>query len=233
MNRRVRLRIEMGTRALEFSLAQPDTESAMQAAAAKLEQLLKQANEAAVRQRDGFIQVHAASAHKQELRRKMGMGIGHMAEVGRAASIERQELGNTFRVKPEGETFRTFITASRAMAAAASEHKETLTKFGLVQSVVDEFGHQLDQFDAALTQGNEGRSAHVGATLELEAVSHEIARTVRVMDARNRQRFADNPQLLGAWLYASAVHGKPRTGSEPTAALPEGEAPAGESRPAA
>jgi hypothetical protein len=59
MNRQVRLKIGMGTHALEFTVAQPDTEPAMQSAAAKLDQLLKQANEAAVRQRDGLIQVHA------------------------------------------------------------------------------------------------------------------------------------------------------------------------------
>ena len=225
MNRQVRLKIEMGAHALEFSVAQPDTEPAMQSAVTKLEQLLKDAGDAAVRQRDGLIQVHAASARKEELRRKMALGIGHMAEVGRAAARERQELGTTFRFKPDATSFRTFLTACRAMVEAAEAHQETLVKFGQVQSVVDEFTQQIDQFDAAITQGNDGRSAHVGATLELQSVAQEIARTVRVMDARNRQRFAGDPQLLGAWLYASTVHGRPRAGSEP--------ASAGESRPAA
>ena len=228
MNRQVRLKIEMGTHALAFSVAQPDTEQAMQAAVTKLDGLLKEAGEAAVRQREGLIQVHAASALKEELRRKMALGIGHMAEVGRAAAGERPELGSTFRFKPDASSFRAFLTACRAMVEAAEAHQETLVKFGQVQSVVDEFKQQLDQFDAAITQGNDGRSAHVGATLELQSVAQEIVRTVRVMDARNRQRFAGDPQLLGAWLYASTVHGKSRAGSEPPAAPA-----AGESRPAA
>jgi hypothetical protein len=234
MNRQVRLKVEMGAHALEFSQAQPDTEPAMQGAVSKLEQLLRQANAAAVSQRDGLIQVHAASALKEELRRKMGLGIGHMAEVGRAAARERQELATTFRFKPDATSFRTFLTACRAMVEAAEAHKDTLVKFGQVQSVVDEFKQQLDQFDAAITQGNEGRAAHVGATLELQSVAQEIARTVRVMDARNRQRFAGDPQLLGAWLYASTVHGKSRAGSDSSPAPSDGAAPAGsESRPAA
>jgi hypothetical protein len=232
MNRQVRLKIEMGTHALEFTVAQPDTEPAMQSAAAKLDQLLKQANEAAVRQRDGLIQVHAGSAQKEELRRRMGLGIGHMAEVGRAAARERPELATTFRFRPDATSFRTFLTACRAMVEAAEAHRETLVKFGQVQSVVDEFKQQLDQFDGAITQGNDGRSAHVGATRELQSVAQEIARTVRVMDARNRQRFADDPQLLGAWLYASTIHGKPRAGSDSPASAPGAPAP-GESRPAA
>jgi hypothetical protein len=162
----------------------------------------------------------------------MGLGIGHMAEVGRAAARERPELATTFRFRPDATSFRTFLTACRAMVEAAEAHRETLVKFGQVQSVVDEFKQQLDQFDGAITQGNDGRSAHVGATRELQSVAQEIARTVRVMDARNRQRFADDPQLLGAWLYASTIHGKPRAGSDSPASAPGAPAP-GESRPAA
>ncbi len=49
------------------------------------------------------------------------------------------------------------------------------------------------------------------------------------MDGRNRQRFADDGQLLGSWIGASTVLGKSRGGTEP-----EGETPAGgEVRPAA
>jgi len=235
MNKEVRLKVEMGTHALEFSVARPDTEPGMQGAVSKLEQLLEQVNDAAVEQRDGLIQVHAASALKQELRRKvLEVGIAHMAEVGRAAARERQELGNAFRFNPGATTFRTFLTAGRSMAAAAEAHKEILVKFGLVQSVLDEFKEQLGQFEAAMTQGNDGRSAHIGATVELRAVAQEIVRTIRVMDGRNRQRFANDPQLLGAWLNASTVHGRSRAGSDaPATPAESGPQAGGEARPAA
>jgi hypothetical protein len=77
--------------------------------------------------------------------------------------------------------------------------------------------------------GNDGRTAHVGATRELKAVASEIVRTVRVMDGRNRQRFADDGQLLGSWLSASTVLGTPRPDVEPEGGTPAG----GEVRPAA
>jgi hypothetical protein len=163
----------------------------------------------------------------------LAVPIAHLAEVGRAAAREEQALGKTFRFKPDATTFLAFRTAARGMAAAAQEHKETLTKFGLVQSVLDEFGRLLDQFDAAITQGNDGRAAHVGATLELRAVAQEIVRTVRVMDGRNRQRFADDAQLLGSWLNASTVHGRSRAGSDAPPAPEAGPPADGEARPAA
>jgi len=103
----------------------------------------------------------------------------------------------------------------------------------------------LDQFDAAVALGNDGRTAHIGATRDLRAVAQEIVQTVRVMDGRNRQRFAEDAQLLGSWLGASRVLGRRRAGTEggPAVAVvpapvpapaPEGQAPAaGDVRPAA
>jgi hypothetical protein len=230
MNGDSRRKIEMGTRALEFSRAHPDTEPGTATAVARLEQLLAQARETAAVQRDGLIHVRAASARKQELRRQMlAVPIAHLAEVGRAAAREEHELGKTFRFKPGASTFLAFRTAARSMASAAQTHREVLLNHGLSQSVLDEFVQMLEQFDAAAALGNEGRTAHVGATRELRLAASEIVRAVRVMNGRNRQRFADQGQQLGSWINASSVLGTPRPG-----VVPEGGTPAGgEVRPAA
>jgi hypothetical protein len=233
MNAESRRRIEMGKRALEFSRAHPDTEPGSDALVAKLEQQLARVDEVATSQRDGQIDARAASARKNELRQEMREGaIAHLAEVGRAAAREQHELGKTFRFKPDADTFLAFRTAARSMAAAAEEHREVLLKYGLSPSVLEEFKTNLDKFDAAVVLGNDGRTAHVGATRELEPLSMEIVRTVRLMDARNRQRFAQDGQLLGSWSSASTVLGEPRSGAD--AVVLEGDKPAeGETRPAA
>jgi hypothetical protein len=230
MNADSRRKIEMGTRALEFSRAHPDTEPGTATAVNRLEQLVARAEDTATAQRDGLIHVRAASARKEELRRAMlAVPIAHLAEVGRAAAREEHELGKTFRFKPGASTFLAFRTAARSMASSAQTHREVLAKYGLAQSVLDEFVQMLDQFDAAVALGNDGRTAHVGATRELRAVASEIVRTVRVMDGRNRQRFADQGQLLGSWISASTVLGTPRPGTESEGGTPAG----GEVRPAA
>jgi hypothetical protein len=234
MNAHSRRQIEMGRRALEFSQAHADTEPGTTNVVARLEQLLARANEVAAAQRDGIIHVRAASARKKELRREMlQVPIAHLAEVGQAAAREEHELGKTFRFKPGASTYLAFRTAARGMAAAAETHREVLLKYGLSQPVLDQFVKQLDELDAAAALGNDGRTAHVGATRELKAVAAEIAATVRVMDGRNRQRFAVDGQLLGSWISASTVLGRrSRTGADDV--VPEGGKPAdGEVRPAA
>ena len=230
MNADSRKKIEMGTRALEFSRAHPDTEAGTAIVATRLEQLVARAEDTATAQRNGLIQVRAASARKDEIRRWMlDVPIAHLAEVGRAAAREEHELGKTFRFKPGASTFLAFGTAARGMASSAQTHREVLAKYGLSQSVLDEFVQMLDQFDATVALGIEGKTAHVGATQELRAVASEIQRTVRIMDGRNRQRFAQDEQLLASWINASTVLGTPRPDTES-----EGETPAGgEVRPAA
>jgi hypothetical protein len=219
----------MGTRALEFSQAHPDSEPGTAEVVARLEQLIARANDTATRQRNGIIQVRAASARKEELRRAMLVAIAHLAEVGRAAAREEHELGKAFRFRPDASTHLAFRTAARGMATAAQEHREVLIKYGLSQSVLDELVKQLDEFDAAVALGNDGRAAHVGATRELRGVSTEIFRTVRVMDGRNRQRFGADGQQLGSWISASTVFRTPRPGTE----LESGTPADGEVRPAA
>jgi hypothetical protein len=231
MNADSRRKIEMGTRALEFSRAHPDTEPAMATTAARLEQLLARAIQTATVQRDGLVHVHAAAARKKELQRQMrNVPIAHLAEVGRAAAREEHELGKTFTFRPGASTSFAFRTAARSMASSAQEHRELLAKYGLAQSVLDEFVQTLDQLDAAVALGNEGRTAHVGATRELGALATEIVRAVRVMDARNRQRFADQEQLLGSWISASTVLGQPPRSGTQAGGGPPAE---GEVRPAA
>ena len=229
MDAHSRRRVEMGTRALEFSRAHPDSEPGTAEVTARLEQLIARANGTASAQRDGIIQVRAARSRKEELRQAMLVPIAHLAEVGRAAAREEHELGKAFRFRPDASTYFAFRTAARGMATAAQEHRELLLKYGLSQPVLDEFMKQLDQLEEAMALGNEGRAAHVGATRELRVVSREIFRIVRVMDGRSRQRFAGDAQLLGAWISASTVFRKPQPGQESEEETSGG----GEVRPAA
>ncbi|MEO7987501.1 MAG: hypothetical protein ABI766_13295 [Gemmatimonadales bacterium] len=213
MDARSRRSIEMGERALKFSGEHPDTDPGYVVAEGRLKELMPRANALAVAQRTGLVDVHAAAGRKSELRRAIrALPIAHLAQVGRQAAREEHEMGKTFTFKPGGSTFLAFRTAAGTMLTAAQSHTELLVKHGLSQSVLEEFGQMLGQFDEAVTLGNDGRTAHKGASRELRQVATEIVRTVRVMDARNRQRFQADGQLLGSWISASTVLGAPRNG---------------------
>jgi hypothetical protein len=245
MDARSRRHIQMGISAREFGRGRPDSDAGYNVSLGQLDQLVTRAEQAATVQREAQVDTRTSSAQKKDLRRAMLLGpIAHLAGVGRLAAKENAELGKSFLVKPGVGTYLTFRTTARTMQAAAESHKEVLAKYGLSESVLAQFGQLLDQFDAAVTLGANGRVAHKGATRELRSVSTMIAQTVRVMDARNRQRFQDDPQALGSWLGARQVLGAPKgsggpapveggTSDTPVTPAGSGTPAGGEVRPAA
>ncbi|MGH7515603.1 MAG: hypothetical protein ACREOQ_22090 [Gemmatimonadales bacterium] len=200
----------MGASALVVSRGRPDSDAGFNVSLTQLEAAVARGEKAAVAEREAVVDIRTSSEQKRELRKAMLNGpIAHMAGVGKLAAKEVPELSKSFMTKPGVGSYQVFQAAARTMQAAADANKEVLARYGLSESVLAQFGQMLNQFDAAVKLGKEGRTAHKGTVLELRTVGILIGRTVRVMDARNRQRFQDDPQALGAWLSAKRVLGTP------------------------
>lgn len=215
MNAKTRRKIEMGTRALNFSRARPDGSPGYAAAISRLEERLTRAQQLAEQQRDGILGVRAATMKKHELRKIMRRTqLMHLSLVAEAAAKELPELAQKFVLAPEATPYLAFRTAARGLAAEAQNQKELLIKHGLVDTVLDSLVQNLNQFDQALEQGTENRRAHVGASAELDAVADEVAHIVKVMDALNRFRFAADAESLAAWDSASSTFAPIRSGSQ-------------------
>jgi hypothetical protein len=235
MNAEVRRIFEMAARAERFSDAQPDTDTGHAVLVGRLKEVRKQMEQVATIQRAGLIDVRTGVMEKRRLRREMLAGpIAHLAEVAGMAKREHPDLVNKLRYKPSGHTYVAHRTAARSMQAEATTNKEVLAQFGLSEAVLEVFGQLLDQFDAAVKVGSDGRAAHTGATKRLRALAIEAGQIVRAMDARNRYRFKNDEQVLGAWVNASTVFGR-TVGSAPEetpgpAPMPEA---GGDVRPAA
>jgi hypothetical protein len=232
---------EMGGRVGSFSDGQPDTDQSHQLSVAQVKAVVEQMKVVAAAQRAGLIDRRAGAAEKRRLRREILAGpVTHLAEVGRRAARDAHELGQMFRYKPGTQSYVAFLTATRAMQAGAEAYKAVLLKHGLSEPVLGLLGELLDQFDAAVLLCSDGRTAHKGATQQLDALAAELGSVVRTMDARNRQRFQGNAQLLASWVSASTVLGKrgvavPAPVDTPVAGGQQGGTPVagGEVRPAA
>ena len=207
----------MGERVLEFCKAHPDPSPGFEAMVTTLDEGLNRADLLADQQRNGILEVRVATQRKQDLRRALRKGhLAHLTRVARVAEKEVPGLSQRLRLSLTGGTYLSFRAAARGMVAEAASRQDILVKHGLSSTVVDALGQALDQFDAAVKQGTEGRRAHVGASTDLDSVANEIVQIVRVMDGLNRVRFAGNDELLPAWISASSVVATPvRTPEEP------------------
>jgi hypothetical protein len=213
MDGKVRRGLEMVSRALKFHEANPSDSQEYEVFLKGVGERLARAQGLIAQQRDGLIDVHAGSAHKQEVMRTIrAVHLPHLAEAGQAAAKDDHELAKLFIFKPGSDTLLGFRSATGAMLAAAQEHKEVLVKHGMSPQVLDSLVEALAEFDAAAELGSKGRAAHVGATAELTVLGKELVKSVRMMDAVNRLRFRDTPALLASWQNVSRVHATPRNG---------------------
>lgn len=241
MNGDVRRTYEMVGRCVNFSDAQPDPDAGQTVSAERLKVVKAQMQQLAAAQRAGQIDVHIGAVEKRRIRREMLAGpIAHLSEVGVLARRDHPDLVSRFRYKPGGSTYVAVRTAAHSMQAEAETHKDVLAKYGLSEGVLEVFGQLLDQFDAAIKLGTDGRAAHTGATKQLQALALEAGQIVRAMDARNRYRFKNDQHVLGAWVSASTLASRGSTvgsadGSGPTPPAGEGSTPdaGGDVRPAA
>ena len=151
--------------------------------------------------------------------------------MAKLAEAEEPGLSLKFRLTLTRGTSLSFRAAARGMLAEAESRKELFIKYGLSSAVLEGLATALTQFDQAIARGTDGRRAHVGASADLDSVADEIVQVVRVMDALNQVRFADDGELLPAWESAANVvtprivpASEPEVGDVP---------PAGEVKPAA
>jgi hypothetical protein len=233
MKARTRRTIEMGSRALAFSIAHPDASPGYATTLARLEERLARARQLVTLQRDGIAQVRAATVIKRELRRKMRRTqLMHLVRVAEGATKGMPELAQKFVLSPEQTPYLEFQASARAMAAEAQTQKELLVQHGLADTLLDSLMKNLDQFDRAVQQGTEARRAHVGASAELDIIADEILHLVKVMDALNRYRFGDIAEVLAEWESASNVFGPVQPAADQPE-TPEQPSTGGEARPAA
>jgi hypothetical protein len=210
--------LEMITRVVDFLLARPDTDAGQQVSTTRLKEVQELMQQMDALQRTGLIEVRTSADEKRRLRREMLAGpIVHLAEVGRLAAREHPEVVHKLRYAPSKHNYQAHRTAARSMQAEAEANKEVLAKYGLSDAVLDVFGELLDQFDAAVKLGADGRVKHTTATKQIRALAVEAGQLVRAMDARNRHRFKNDGQALGEWIAVSTMVGR--------AAVPETSGP--------
>ena len=232
MNAKVRRKLDMGARALEFGHAHPLESPGYAATMVRLEERLGRADMLATQQRDGILAVRAATTHKRELMGKMRRAhLTHLARIAEEAGSELPELPQKFQLKPGKGSYRAFRTAARGMQVEAHGLRHELVKHGLVEPLLDDLGRLLDEFDAVVERGQEARRVHVGASAQLKVVADEVVRLVKALGGLNRYRFANEPDLLAQWESASSVVAGRRG---PVVEKPVENAPgAGDVRPAA
>jgi hypothetical protein len=210
----------MGVRVVLHHERNPNSDAGYLVLVAKLKGVVEQMEQEEALQRSALMDRHTSALDKRRLRRELLAGpIAHVVGVANLARKDEPSLATQVQYRPSGNTFGGHLAAARGLLAEAETHQELLVKYGLSVEVLEVYRDLLAQSEAAVKLGDEARTTHMGATPHLRDLATEVRRIVRSMDGRNRIRFKNDAKLLGEWISASTVLGKPGpvSGSEPVA----------------
>ena len=200
----------MGVRVVLYGERHPDTDPAHGVLVGRLKGVVDQMEQEEGLQRSALMDRHTSALDKRRLRREMLAGpIAHVVGVADLARKDEPSLATQVQYRPSGNTFGGHLAAARGLLAEAEANQELLTKYGLSAEVLGAYRELLGQSDAAVRLGDEGRASHKGATPHLRELAKEVRQIVRTLDGRNRIRFKNDPKVLGEWISASTVLGKP------------------------
>jgi hypothetical protein len=204
-----------------FCKAHPDPNPAGQELAAHLDLLVTRANTLVQQQRSTQMAGSAAVDRKQELRRSLGALLKSLVDIARTASRNDPEITIHLR-RPRGNpNYATLIAFGRVAIAETAAHKEAFLKLGMPSDLLDRLTAELDECEASILRHRSALADQVGAGADLAAVTHQILVLLKHIDAIQRLRFRDDPELAAAWnsarnvAYRGAVSASDAAGSPP------------------
>lgn len=210
----------MATRVREFCRAHPSNDSSHVGALARLEDRLTRAEALAIEERAGRIAELSAAERREELRRTMHFQLlRHLVRVGELAARDNPDLVGKFRLRMPNATNKAFLVSSKAMLADGLANKELFVRLGLSEAMFEDLGKAVAEFESATVVGSAGRSGHVGARVDLEAVSAELLEVVELLNTFNLYRFRELPQLTAEWENVRSMTAPFRT--KPEAPAPQ------------
>lgn len=228
MQRSDRFQLERGGRVIAFSHAHPDGSAGAVEDLARLEELLSRGTTLATQQQTGTTTVRVAAVSKRRMRAEINRTpLRHLVRIAVAASAQQPELRARFRMPASGISFQEFLAEARALAEEATTHRELFLSYGLPEKFLEDLAAALDQLEAAIDSKTSGLAAKTGAVADLQVVTREMGKVVAKIDARNRIRFQDQPELLQAWQSIKLLPTHATQAAEPA------PAPAPADRPAA
>ncbi len=205
MERVIRRKLDMATRARDFCRANPGTAATFADVLGKLDEQLARAQSLAEQEVSGRNTERVSSGARVDL--QQSLLESPLKDILRVASsaTDQPELGRLFRLPRQKANRQAFITRARVIAADAAKYKALFVAHGLADTFVEDLNAALDSYAAAVTGVHSGTEAHTGARKELRVVAAEVLNLVHRLDAMNRIRFKAEPKQLAAWESACDI----------------------------
>jgi hypothetical protein len=161
-----------------------------------------------------------SSANKAAAREELRSDLDAISRTARAMSISTPGLEDKFRA-PRSVSDQELLATARAFAADAQPLKTEFTRRGLPEDFLEDLNADIEDFEQAVNQKIQKRESQVAATAAIDGALERGINTLRELDAIMRNRFANDPASLAAWLSASHTQRSPRRARTETPPAPQ------------
>ena len=214
MDARTRRTLSMAEKVLRFEREYPSEDPGQQATVARLESLLTQANDLVTQENLGTASESAARNRRRRTRAALHKSLRHLVNVAQVVAREMPDLDGEFVMPKHGSPGRRFIGQARTLLAQAGEQRDAFLAAGVGAAYFEDAEAKVAAYDAASTEADEGREAHVRAAALFRNITSQVFEVVRVLDGLNAARFAEQPGERAKWESARNVFGPITRGGE-------------------
>jgi hypothetical protein len=205
MNRRIRKKLDMARRVLDFSLRHLSDDASSMLVVEQLRSVVDRMDALAAQQYSGFASVRGSSEHRRELRRQLrDRLLRHLVTIAAGAAAEAPTLKDTYRLPPANATNTTYQTYARLLLEHGQADQALLARYGLADTLLPDLEAAVQALDATVVETHQARENHIAARAGLHVLAAQVMRLVAMIDGINRYRFDRDGSLLVAW--ESAKH---------------------------
>lgn len=165
-------------------------------------------------QAGGMAQAAQQFEVKDTARENLRDEMSAMARTARSMEYSFDGISDLFRFQRNLPDAALLATA-RAFHTESATYQADFVAYGLPANFRTGLNSNADAFEATFSTTATATAEHVAATAEMAATIREGMIAKRILDGIVRNRYADDPGKLAAWLSASHVEAAPKKAEPP------------------
>lgn len=206
MDGKLQLKLAMLVRVEDFLRAYPFGDEPADQVVARFMEKLARFRVLVAQQQDGTATRTALVGQARQLRKRLSRGpLRHLEAAALALEVEEPTLAAAVRLPRTKMARQPFLAAVRSVVQAVEANAERLRGAGMSAEVPADLATLLASYEQAIHEKEVALRAHTGARAELTVLGRALMGLARQLDAQVSYRFADKPELQGAWTSARNV----------------------------
>lgn len=151
---------------------------------------------------------------KDTIRENLREQMSAISRTARGMQYEHDGIEDLFRFQ-RNLTDEALLAKGRAFHSESAAYNADFIAYGLNANFRLALDEEANAFEASFAAAATAKAEQVAATADIAATIREGMIDVRVLDPVVRNKYADNPGKLAAWLSASHVQAAPSPADPP------------------